>query len=415
MSFTFGVNWVETTVTFEERFDKYLDNDFFEHEIHWFSVLNSFMLVVFLVGVVAMILLRTLRKDYAKFAADDDLEEDIVEESGWKQIHADVFRAPTRLVLFSALLGTAHQLMSLVFLVLAFAILGSYYRKYVRARVCQSVTASSHRSCLFTITTTHTRTRACSRGTVVSASIICYMLTSVVAGYSSGGYYMRREGKSWIKTMFLTATLFPTTIGVSAFVLNFGAKYYDAQSFIPFGTMVILVALWIFISVPLTVVGTIFGRHWNGAPDVPCRISLVPRHLPDKPWYMSPTVVACAGGLLPFASIFIEIYFLFTSFWHYKYYYVYGFLLMTYVILLLVTSCVTIVTAYFMLNTEDYRWQWMAFFSGASTAVYVYLYSIYYYYTRTQMSGFLQTSFYFGYVGMFCLGLGILCGTFDIR
>jgi len=42
----------------------------------------------------------------------------------------------------------------------------------------------------------------------------------------------------------------------------------------------------------------------------------------------------------------------------------------------------------------------------------VYLYSIYYYYTRTQMSGFLQTSFYFGYVGMFCLGLGILCGTF---
>jgi len=415
LSFTFGVNWVETTVTFEERFDKYLDNDFFEHEIHWFSVLNSFMLVVFLVGVVAMILLRTLRKDYAKFAADDDLEEDIVEESGWKQIHADVFRRR----------GSCSSRRSLARRISSCRSCSSCWRSpfsvptiastCARARVSVSHCELAPFLLVLTITIAHTRTRACSRGTVVSASIICYMLTSVVAGYSSGGYYMRREGKSWIKTMFLTATLFPTTIGVSAFVLNFGAKYYDAQSFIPFGTMVILVALWIFISVPLTVVGTIFGRHWNGAPDVPCRISLVPRHLPDKPWYMSPTVVACAGGLLPFASIFIEIYFLFTSFWHYKYYYVYGFLLMTYVILLLVTSCVTIVTAYFMLNTEDYRWQWMAFFSGASTAVYVYLYSIYYYYTRTQMSGFLQTSFYFGYVGMFCLGLGILCGTFDIR
>lgn len=161
MSFTFGVNWVETTVTFEERFDKYLDNDFFEHEIHWFSVLNSFMLVVFLVGVVAMILLRTLRKDYAKFAADDDLEEDIVEESGWKQIHADVFRAPTRLVLFSALLGTAHQLMSLVFLVLAFAILGSYYRKYVRARACvsQSLRARTVPACSHHHHRPHTHTR----------------------------------------------------------------------------------------------------------------------------------------------------------------------------------------------------------------------------------------------------------------
>lgn len=29
------------------------------------------------------------------------------------------------------------------------------------------------------------------------------------------------------------------------------------------------------------------------------------------------------SGLLPFGSIFIEMYFVFTSFWNYKYYYVY--------------------------------------------------------------------------------------------
>ena len=46
------------------------------------------------------------------------------------------------------------------------------------------------------------------------------------------------------------------------------------------------------------------------------------------------------GGILPFGSIFIEMYFVFTAFWQYKYYYVFGFLLLVYIILLVVTSYV---------------------------------------------------------------------------
>jgi transmembrane 9 superfamily protein 3 len=94
-------------------------------------------------------------------------------------------------------------------------------------------------------------------------------------------------------------------------------------------------------------------------------------------------------------------------------YYVYGFMLLVFVILIIVTICVTIVGTYFLLNAENYHWQWTSFFSAASTALYVYLYSIYYYHVKTKMSGFFQTSFYFGYTLMFCLGLGILCGEFS--
>lgn len=90
----------------------------------------------------------------------------------------------------------------------------------------------------------------------------------------------------------------------------------------------------------------------------------------------------------------------------------YGFMLLVFLILIIVTVCVTIVGTYFLLNAENYYWQWTSFFSAASTAIYVYLYSIYYYYVKTKMSGFFQTSFYFGYTAMFCLGLGILCGKF---
>ena len=49
-------------------------------------------------------------------------------------------------------------------------------------------------------------------------------------------------------------------------------------------------------------------------------------------------------------------YFIFTSFWQYKIYYVFGFMLLVYVIMIVVTVCVTIVCTYFLLNSEDYRW-----------------------------------------------------------
>ena len=39
-------------------------------------------------------------------------------------------------------------------------------------------------------------------------------------------------------------------------------------------------------------------------------------------------VIILVGGILPFGSIFIEMYFIFTSFWAYKIYYVYGFMLL---------------------------------------------------------------------------------------
>ncbi len=73
------------------------------------------MMVIFLVSLVSLILIRTLvriqkyiniffrnsylqRKDYAKYSRDDEemdsLDRGIGDDSGWKQIHGDVFRRP---------------------------------------------------------------------------------------------------------------------------------------------------------------------------------------------------------------------------------------------------------------------------------------------------------------------------------
>ncbi|CAN8294307.1 unnamed protein product [Cochlearia groenlandica] len=382
LDLTYSVQWVPTDVTFPRRFDVYLDYPFFEHQIHWFSIFNSFMMVIFLTGLVSMILMRTLRNDYAKYAREDDdlesLERDVNEESGWKLVHGDVFRPPCSLALISAVVGTGAQLALLVLLVILMAIVGTLY---------------------------------VGRGAIVTTFIVCYALTSFVSGYVSGGMYSRSGGKHWIKCMVLTASLFPFLCFGIGFLLNTVAIFYGSLAAIPFGTLVVVFVIWGFISFPLALLGTVVGRNWSGAPNNPCRVKTIPRPIPEKKWYLTPSVISLVGGLLPFGSIFIEMYFVFTSFWNYKVYYVYGFMLLVFVILVIVTVCVTVVGTYFLLNAENYHWQWTSFLSAASTAGYVYLYSIYYYCVKTKMSGFFQTSFYFGYMMMFCLGLGILCGA----
>lgn len=50
------------------------------------------------------------------------------------------------------------------------------------------------------------------------------------------------------------------------------------------------------------------GRNLAGQPDYPCRINAVPRPIPEKKWFMEPGVIILLGGVLPFASIFIEMY-----------------------------------------------------------------------------------------------------------
>ncbi|KAG5179866.1 putative endomembrane protein 70-like protein [Tribonema minus] len=394
LEFSFEVSWTATTKSFEDRFNRYLDYDFFEHQIHWFSIFNSFMMVIFLCGLVALILLRTLRNDFAKYTRDEQVRRRFaqLQESGWKQVHGDVFRAPAHLMLFAALYGTGWQIATLVAGVVLFAMAGPLHGDVYEER-----------------------------GEMVTTVIVVYALTAAVAGYGSGSYYRqyfttpRAEAASqWQRCMLLTVVLLPALVITVLSFLNTVAVYYDTINTIPFMVIVKMALIWLFVAFPLAVVGCMFGRHWGGKASFPCRVNSIARPIPPGPWYTRPAAVIPLTGILPFGSIFIEMYFIFTSFWNYKFYYVYGFMLLVYAILSVVLVCATIVAVYFVLNAENYHWQWISFLASGSTAGYVFLYSIYYFYFKTEMFGFLQISFYFGYMGLFCVALFVLCGTIGL-
>jgi transmembrane 9 superfamily protein 3 len=415
--------WEPSTKEFRSRFDKYLDKPFFKHHIHWFSLFNSFMMVLFLMGLVALILVRTLRKDYARYAlSSGDIEEDAEydedgkpieteglvkggnDDYGWKQVHGDVFRSPAMLTIFSATLGTGWQLIVLTLGVILFAVAGPIHGEV-------------HED----------------RGEMQHAIIMCYCFSSIVSGYVSGSYFKlynttKSGGKKgsdskWQVAMFLTVILFPLVVVGILSILNGIALVYGTVNYVPFLVIVKVFFIWIFVSVPLCIFGTLAGRHAKiggvkgtagclSTTDFPCRVNAIARPIPeDAPWYGKPMNLIPFAGLLSFGSIFIELYYVLTSIWNYKIYHVYGFLLGVYGILAIVVSMTTIIVVYFCLNAENYLWQWTAFISGGSTAGYVFLYGIYYFMFKTAMTGFIQTMFYFGYMSLISLTLGMLCGT----
>ena len=105
--FTYDVTWESSDIKWASRWDLYLYMG--DDQIHWFSIINSLAIVLLLTGIVAMIMMRTLRRDFNRYNEQD--KEDLQEESGWKLVHADVFRPPPMPIFLCASLGTGMQLL----------------------------------------------------------------------------------------------------------------------------------------------------------------------------------------------------------------------------------------------------------------------------------------------------------------
>ena len=120
VTWTYGVYWRSSPTAWATRWDKYLH--VFDPRIHWLSLINSTVIVIFLTCMVGTILLRALRKDIARYNRLDrinledlsgtsaGLDDGVQEDSGWKLVHGDVFRAPSHPLILSVLLGNGAQL-----------------------------------------------------------------------------------------------------------------------------------------------------------------------------------------------------------------------------------------------------------------------------------------------------------------
>lgn len=373
--FTYDVEFQESDVKWASRWDTYLLMA--DDQIHWFSIVNSLMIVVFLSGMVAMIMLRTLYRDISKYN-QLETQEEAQEETGWKLVHGDVFRPPANSDLLCVYVGTGVQFFGMFLVTMIFAVLGFLSPS--------------------------------NRGGLMTAMLLVWIFMGLLAGYASARLYKMFKGTEWKKITLKTAFMFPGICFAIFFVLNALIWGEKSSGAVPFGTMFALVFLWFGISVPLVFVGSYIGFRKPAIED-PVKTNKIPRQIPEQPWYMNPIFSILIGGILPFGAIFIELFFILTSIWLHQFYYLFGFLLLVFLILIVTCAEITIVLCYFQLCSEDYLWWWRSYLTSGSSALYLFLYAAFYFFTKLEISKPVSGILYFGYMLIASYAFFVLTGT----
>ena len=348
-------------------------------KVHWLSIANSLVIVFVLSAMIAAILLRNLNRDLARYnhLATDEEKEEALEEYGWKLVHADVFRPPH----FSPLLlavgcGTGAQLLCMTIAIIIFSALG--FMSPAR------------------------------RGHLLMMELLLFVALGSVNGYVTARLYKTLQGKNWQQATVVTAIGFPGLAFAIFFIMNIVAISQRSTDAVPFVTILVLVVLWFGISAPLVFLGAFVGYRQKEM-EFPVNTSSIPRQIPDQPWFMGVPFTLAIGGVLPFGSCFVELYYILASVWMDYYYYVFGFLFLVFLILLVTCAEITILFTYFQLCSEDYHWWWRSFTNAGSTAIYVFLYSVVYF-KQLEANNLATYVLYFGYMALASLGLFCMMG-----
>jgi hypothetical protein len=380
ITFTYDVMFVESDIRWPSRWDAYLKME--GAKVHWFSILNSVMVITFLAGIVLVIFLRTVRRDLTRYEElDKEAQAQMNEElSGWKLVVGDVFRAPAHPSLLCVMVGDGVQILGMAVVTILFAALGFM--------------------------------SPAARGTLITGMLFSYMILGIAAGYVAVRLWRTiccGDHKGWVSVSWKAACFFPGIAFLILTTLNFLLWGSKSTGAIPFSLFVILILLWFCISVPLTLIGGYFGAK---APHIefPVRTNQIPREIPPQKY--PSWLLVLGAGTLPFGTLFIELFFLMSSIWMGRVYYVFGFLLIVLILLVVVCAEVSLVLTYMHICVEDWKWWWKSFFASGSVAIYIFLYSInYLVFDLKSLSGPVSATLYLGYSLFMVLAIMLATGT----
>jgi len=377
--FTYDVVWTNSDRRWASRWDIYLDMKT-DKQVHWSSLMSSAGLILTLAAAIAAILLRTLYRDIAKYNEIVTAEE-AQEESGWKLVHGDVFRAPQMPMLLCASAGCGVQVLGMSVVITTFA-------------VCGFLSPAN-------------------RGSLLQSVVLLFTLMGSIAGYVASRMYQMFDGQSLRELKLLTGLLYPGIVFDIFFLLNLVIWGEHSSGAVPFTTLTALLVLWFGISLPLVFMGAYLGFRKDPI-ELPVITSTIERLIPEQPTFLNLGVTAAIGGILIFSTVFTELFFIMNSMWMHQFYYLFGFLALTLVILIIICAEVSITLVYLQLTSEDHRWWWRSFLTTGAAGVFLFLYSVFYFYSQLNIRSTSSKLLYFGYMLIMSMLFSLLTGSIGV-
>ncbi|CUG88333.1 endomembrane protein 70, putative [Bodo saltans] len=237
------------------------------------------------------------------------------EKSGWKYLHADVFRPPCNAALLAALVGSGAQLTAMI------CGTSVVFLEFLR----------SHFAFL---------------------SICNVLCASFVGGYTCGHLLKYFNVQNW-HHVCVCAFWFPCTIAVFFFVSCFTRSTPQTDELTLEGIITFLLLLWLLIVVP-----TIFGGAFLAFRDQPLAnpisIGKIAGSIPAQPYYLRSSFLIFVCAFPPL----LPILFLRSSPWQ-------GLfdvpLCIVFVVWVIIVALTSVIMVYYMLCYENHQWWWTAF------------------------------------------------------
>jgi transmembrane 9 superfamily protein 2/4 len=344
LQFSYSVSYVTSDVPWHKRWDSILTIDY-HPKVHWVSISNTLLIVMCFCILTAVLLIQTLRADFSKNSQPYETL-DPLEVTGWKLIHGDVFRPPTQANILCAVVGSGIQGCLAFVIVVTVAALGF----------------------LAPLNT----------GSMVTAIVVIFIVVAPLGGFVSAklfttiGRDSRRSNFLLSSTCFIGPSLVLYLIGNVIFVKNDSAAAITVYSFWELFGIVVVLDLCLFG------IGWVIGLRL-GPFECPSRVNMIPRVIPDQPRFLSGFFTSLVGGFVVFASISVQVYFIFQALWtNLSYYYLFGLLLLVVMAMILISAQMAIFVVYLLMCYENHKWWWAAFRVPASVGLFTMGYCIYF-------------------------------------
>eukprot|EP00558_Chaetoceros_sp_UNC1202_P008496 CAMPEP_0197240022 /NCGR_PEP_ID=MMETSP1429-20130617/6386_1 /TAXON_ID=49237 /ORGANISM="Chaetoceros sp., Strain UNC1202" /LENGTH=727 /DNA_ID=CAMNT_0042699585 /DNA_START=201 /DNA_END=2384 /DNA_ORIENTATION=- len=384
VTYSYEVEWIASEQPWTDRWDVFLMGSPDDEKVHHLSLVNSIMLVLFLMSCASWILIKTLRKDLMAYNAIDidlgDDEEDALEERGWKMVHGDVFRPPSfSPMALSVLVGSGVQI--------ALSLLGSLLMSQTNL------------------------VNPVMKGQALSNIVLLYVFSGTASGYVASRIFKFCGGKNWKWNTLLTAAFFPGSVMAMFLSLNMFLTFYGSATTVSLFTIICAFFLWVCIASPLVFIGSYLGFR-RDAIEVPTRTNQIARVVP--PQTGGPFVGILYHillGVVPYFCAYLEINYVFGAIWMNQYYYLMGYLLAIIVLVGLVCALIAIISCYIRLNMEDHRWWWKSFNDSATFAIWLFIHSLWYLTFQMKLVGLMSVIVYVTYMAMISLAMGLFCGS----